>query len=139
VRWNLRVVLICISLITKYVIHFFKCFSAIQDSSVVNSLFSSVPHFLIHLFGFLKSNLLSSSYILNISLLLDIRLVKIFSQSVGCCFVILAKIRVRQGCPLSLSNQIHLPIFEVLARAIRQQKDIKGIQIRKKKSSYHYL
>ena len=52
VRWNLRVVLICISLMIKDVEHFFKCFSAIQDSSVVNSLFSSVPHFLIHLFGF---------------------------------------------------------------------------------------
>jgi hypothetical protein len=45
VRWNLRVVLICISLMIKYVEHFFKCFSAIQYSSVENSLFSSVPHF----------------------------------------------------------------------------------------------
>ena len=54
VRWNLRVVLICISLITKDFEHFFKCFSAIRDSSVVNSLFSSIPHFLIGLFGFLE-------------------------------------------------------------------------------------
>jgi hypothetical protein len=37
VRWNLRVVLICISLITKDFEHFFRCFSAIRDSSVVNS------------------------------------------------------------------------------------------------------
>jgi hypothetical protein len=44
VRWNLRVVLICISLMTKDVEHFFRCFSAIQYSSVENSLFSSVPH-----------------------------------------------------------------------------------------------
>jgi hypothetical protein len=29
VRWNLRIVLICISLVTKYLEHFFKCFSAI--------------------------------------------------------------------------------------------------------------
>jgi hypothetical protein len=43
VRWNLRVVLICISLITKDFEHFFSCFSAIWDSSVVNSLFSSIP------------------------------------------------------------------------------------------------
>nr|CAA36859.1 tlm protein [Mus musculus] len=42
VRWNLRVVLICISLMTKDV---FNCFSAIRDSSVDNPLFSSVPHF----------------------------------------------------------------------------------------------
>jgi hypothetical protein len=52
VRWNLRVVLICISLITKDFEHFFKCFSAIQDSSIVNSRFSSILHFLIGLFGF---------------------------------------------------------------------------------------
>ena len=45
VKWNLGVVLICISLITKDFEHFFKCVSAIQDSSVVNSLFSSIPHF----------------------------------------------------------------------------------------------
>ena len=45
VRWNLRVVLICISLMIKDVEHFFRCFSAILYSSVENSLFSSVPHF----------------------------------------------------------------------------------------------
>ena len=46
VRWNLRVVLICISLMIKDAEHFFRCFSAIQYSSVENSLFSSEPHFL---------------------------------------------------------------------------------------------
>jgi len=45
VRWNLRVVLICISLMTKDVEHFFRCFSVIQQSSAVYSLFSSEPHF----------------------------------------------------------------------------------------------
>jgi hypothetical protein len=44
-RWNLRVDLICISLMTKDVEHFFRCFSGIWYSSVENSLFSSVPHF----------------------------------------------------------------------------------------------
>jgi hypothetical protein len=67
VRWNLRVILICISLMIKDVKHFFRCFSAIWNSSVENSLFSSVPHFKIGLFGFLESNFLSSLHILDIS------------------------------------------------------------------------
>ena len=37
-RWNLKVVFTCIFLMTKDVEHFFKCFSAICDSSVENSL-----------------------------------------------------------------------------------------------------
>ena len=46
VRWNLRVVLICISLMIKDVEHFFfRCFSTIPYSSVEDSLFNSVPHF----------------------------------------------------------------------------------------------
>jgi hypothetical protein len=45
VRWNLRIVLICIPLIIKDVEHFFRCFSAIQYSLGENSLFSSEPHF----------------------------------------------------------------------------------------------
>jgi hypothetical protein len=45
VRWNLRVVLICISLMIKDVEHFSRCFSAIQYSSVENCLFSSVLNF----------------------------------------------------------------------------------------------
>jgi hypothetical protein len=43
----------------------------------------------------------------------------------------------RQGCPLSLC--LFTIVLEVLARAIREQKEIKGIQIGKKKSRYHYL
>jgi hypothetical protein len=78
VRWNFRVVLVCISLMTKDVEHFFRCFSAIQISSVENSLFSSVLHFLIGLFDCLESSFLSSLYILDSSPLSDLRLVKIF-------------------------------------------------------------
>ena len=44
-RWNLRFVLTCIFLMTSDVEHFFRCFSAIQYSSVDNSLSSSAPHF----------------------------------------------------------------------------------------------
>jgi hypothetical protein len=89
VKWNLRVVLICISVMTKDMEHFFRCFLIIQYSLVENSLFSSVLHFLIGLFDSLKSNFLSSLYILDISPLSDVGLVKIFSQSVGCLFVLL--------------------------------------------------
>jgi hypothetical protein len=72
VRWNHRVVLICISLMNKDVEHFFKCFSVIQYSSGENSLFSSEPHFLRGLFDFLESTFLSSLYILDISSLSDL-------------------------------------------------------------------
>jgi hypothetical protein len=43
--WNIRVILICIYLMTKNVECFFKCFFAIQDFSLENSLFISVHHF----------------------------------------------------------------------------------------------
>jgi hypothetical protein len=89
VRWNLRVVLICIYLIIKDVEHFLRCFSAIRYSSVENSLFSSVPNFLIGLFDSLEPNFLNSLYIFDISPLSNVGLVKIFSQSVGCLFVLL--------------------------------------------------
>ena len=78
VRWNLRVILMCISLITKDFEHFFTCFSAIQDSSVVNLWFSSIPHVLIGLFGFFMVSFLSSLYILDIGPLSDVGLVKNF-------------------------------------------------------------
>ena len=59
------------------------------DFSQLRILFSPVTHFLIGLFGSLESNFLSSLYILDISPLSDVGLVKIFPQSVGCSFVLL--------------------------------------------------
>jgi hypothetical protein len=75
---------------TKYVEHFFRCFSARWYSSVENSLFSSVPHFLMELFEFLESSFLRSLYVLDISPISDLGLVKILSQSIGGLFVLLA-------------------------------------------------
>jgi hypothetical protein len=52
VKWNVRDVLIFISLMIKDLEQFFRCFSAIRYSSGENSLFSSVPHFLMGLFDY---------------------------------------------------------------------------------------
>ena len=57
--------------------HFLRCFSALRRSSCENSLFSSVPHFLMGLFVSLGSTFLSSLYILDISPLSDLGMVKI--------------------------------------------------------------
>ena len=43
----------------------------------------------------------------------------------------------RQGCPLSL--YLFNIVLKVLARVIKQQKEIKGIQVDKEKLRYHYL
>jgi hypothetical protein len=82
VRWNLRVILICTSLVTKDVEHFLRCFLATPDSSVENSL-SLYLILQIGLFGSVESTFFSSSNILDISPLSDVGLVKVFSQSVG--------------------------------------------------------
>jgi hypothetical protein len=52
VRWNLRVVLICISLMIKDVEHFFRCFSAIRYSSGEN--FTTYINVLLEIFPTVK-------------------------------------------------------------------------------------
>ena len=74
---------------TKDVEHFFKCFLAFDIPQLRILCLALYPIFLTQLFGSLESIFLSSWYILDISLLSDVGLVKIFSQSVGCHFVLL--------------------------------------------------
>jgi hypothetical protein len=84
VRWDLRVILICISLMTKGLEHFFKCSLVILDSSVVNSCLTLYPIFLLDCLVFMEVSFLRFLYIWDISPLSDMGLVKNFSQSVGC-------------------------------------------------------
>jgi hypothetical protein len=107
VTWNVRVVLIYISLMTKNVEHFFRCFSAIQYSSGGNSLFSSVPQFLKGLFGSLELHFLSSFYVLDIIPLPYVGFVKIFSQSVGCCFAMRSHLLI----PAIYASRVYLLPF----------------------------
>jgi hypothetical protein len=80
---------------TKGAEHFFRCFLNICIFSVENSFFFQeffvylCTPILIKLFDCLESNFFSSLYILDITSLLDKRLVKIFSKSVGCHVVLL--------------------------------------------------
>jgi hypothetical protein len=80
VRWNLGVILISISLITKDLDHFFLGASQPLEIPLLWILSLVLHHFLIGLFGFLVVSFLSSLYILDISPLLDVTLVKIDSQ-----------------------------------------------------------
>ena len=76
-RWNLRVILIWISLMTKNAEHFFRCFSAIQDSYVLNYLFSFITIYVM-VMGFLGVQLLEFFKYFYISRLQDVRAVKMF-------------------------------------------------------------
>jgi hypothetical protein len=69
-------------------------------------LLSSIPHFLIQLFGFMVVSFLSSLYILNITPISDVVLVKIASQSVGCSWLCALPYR---SFPISWG-----PIFQLL-------------------------
>jgi hypothetical protein len=72
VRWNLSVVLICISFMARDGEHFFMCFLAIWISSFEKVLFSSVAHFFIGSLILGRLSFLSSLYILVIGPLSDV-------------------------------------------------------------------
>jgi hypothetical protein len=86
VRWNLTVVLICISFMSRDREHFFICLLAIWISSFETALFSSVAHFFIGSLILQEFSFLSSLYILLTSLFPDAYLANIFSYSVGGLF-----------------------------------------------------
>ena len=74
------------------------------------------PIFLMELFDFLESTFLSSLYILNISPLSDLGLVKNLSQSVGGLFVLLTvSFALQMLCNFMRS---HLSILDLTAQAI---------------------
>jgi hypothetical protein len=64
------------------------CLSHLRFIYLEFSVYLTTPNF-IGLFGLWVSDLLISLYILDIIPLSDVRVLKIFSQSVGCYFVLL--------------------------------------------------
>ena len=79
----------CISLMAKNVEHVIKCLSTVLDSCVGNSLLRSCTPIFPGLFVLLVTNFLSSLYTLENSPLINMGLVKIFSHSRDCHFVLL--------------------------------------------------
>jgi hypothetical protein len=76
-------------------------------------MFISVPSFVIVLFDWLGFNFLCSSYLLDISPLLNVGLVKIFSQPFCCCFILLTVSFVLQKFYNFMMS--HLPILDLRA------------------------
>jgi hypothetical protein len=72
VRWNLSVVLICISFMARDGVQFFMCFLAIWISFLEKVLFSSVAYIFNGLLILGEFSFLSSLYILVISPLSDV-------------------------------------------------------------------
>jgi hypothetical protein len=90
-----------LAIINKAAINIVECVSLLH----IGASSGYMPRSGIGLFGSLESNFLSSCYVLDISPLPDVELVKIFYQSVGCHFVIsTVSFALKNLCNLMRSN-----------------------------------
>ena len=97
IKWYLRVILICVSLMAKDDQHFLKHFQAIWHFFLLITSVQLCTPFLIGLFFILMSKFWSSVYVLDINPLSDVELVKILSLTYA---VILSYL----PCPLPYRN-----------------------------------
>jgi hypothetical protein len=86
VRWNLKMVLICIFFMARDGEHFFMCFLTIWSSSFEKAMFSSFAHFFIVSLNFWEFSFLSFLYFIAISPLSEVWLAKFFFYTVGSLF-----------------------------------------------------